>query len=172
MGSDPQSYLQYMHDTYKLAGRTEREWLDRERQLLAANTELRLSEAPRVIAELQNRVAEWVKTRIGEAHMQPRERAMRLLEEALELAQAEGITEDMIRDQAEHVFCRPAGTPVNEAGGVAICLLGWCASTNSQLLSIIASEIMRIENKPIDQIRGSLARKADAGLVTAVKEGK
>ncbi len=35
------------------------------------------------------RVANWVETRIGTQHMHPRERAMRLLEEAVELAQAE-----------------------------------------------------------------------------------
>jgi hypothetical protein len=161
-----------MHHTYKLAGRTEREWLDRERELLAHNSELRLREAPRVMAELQSRVAEWVRTRIGEAHMQPRERAMRLLEEAIELAQAEGITEDMVRDQAQHVFSRPAGKPESEAAGVAICLLGWTGATGNSLLGLINAELQRIESKPIDQIRGSLARKADAGLVTTVEEGK
>lgn len=150
--------------------RTEQEWRDRERELLAHTSELRMREAPRVIAELQNRVEDWIKTRIGQSHMQPRERAMRLLEEAIELAQSEGITEDMVRDQAEHVFARPTGASEHEAAAVAICLLGWCAATKNHLLSMIFSEILRIENKPLDQIRGSLARKADAGLVTAVEE--
>lgn len=93
---------------------------------------------------------------------------MRLLEEAIELAQAEGITADQVARQAEHVFARPSGAPQQEAAGVAVCLLGWCASTGNRLLDLAVAEIERIEAKPIDQIRGSVARKQDADLVTRV----
>lgn len=118
--------------------------------------------------ELEARVAEWVNTRIGPEHMHPRERAMRLLEEAVELAQAEGIAYDQVDRQVAHVYSRPAGEPAQEAAGVAVCLLGWCAATGNRLNDLALAEIERIEAKPIEQIRGSLARKADADLVTAV----
>jgi hypothetical protein len=119
---------------------------------------------------LESRVSEWIRTRIGEANAHPRERAMRLLEEAIELAQSEGITEDQVWRQAAYVFSRPAGDPSQEAGGVAVCLLGWCAAHNTTFDQVARTELERIEAKPIEQIRGSLARKQDQDLVIAVPE--
>lgn len=117
---------------------------------------------------LEDRVAYWVRTRIGDAHMAPKERAMRLLEEAVELVQAEGITQEMVLKQVDHVYARPPGDPRQEAAGVAICLLAWCAAHNTRFDSLAYQELDRIENKPLAHIRGSLARKEDADLVTVV----
>jgi hypothetical protein len=116
---------------------------------------------------LEKRVEHWVITRIGAEHMHRRERAMRLLEEAIELSQAEDITEDMVNRQTRHVFSRPIGEADQEAAGVAVCLLGWCAATGHTLFDLALREIERIEVKPISEIRGSLARKQDADLVNA-----
>ena len=117
---------------------------------------------------LEARVAEWIRTRIGADHIAPRERAMRLLEEAFELAQAEGITGQQAIRQIEHVYARPAGNPEQEAGGVAVCLLGWCAAHGTTFREVALREIERIEAKPIEEIRGSLARKHKADLVVCV----
>jgi hypothetical protein len=117
---------------------------------------------------LEERVAAWVRTCIGEAHMHSRERAMRLLEEAVELAQAEGITAALVAKQVQHVYSRPPGGPGEEAAGVAVCLLGWCAATGHRFADLALAEVERIEAKPLDRILGSLARKADADLVTCV----
>lgn len=119
---------------------------------------------------LEQRTAAWVRTRIGERHMHSRERAMRLLEEAIELAQAENISSDAVRRQVDHVYCRPPGEPAQEASGVATCLFAWCAATGNTVVGLATSELERIEAKPLDQIRGSLARKADADLVTVVQD--
>lgn len=117
------------------------------------------------MASLEFRSAEWVRTRIGLEHMNRRERAMRLLEEAIELAQAEGIEHWQVTSQSRHVYNRPPGKPDQEAGGVAVCLLAWCESTGNTLFEIAKAELERIEAKPIEEIRGSLARKQDADLV-------
>lgn len=53
---------------------------------------------------LENRMKKWVVTRIGVDHMQPKERAMRLLEEAVELAQSEGISRDQVFAQKPFVM--------------------------------------------------------------------
>lgn len=119
---------------------------------------------------LEQRVADWVRTRIGPMAMHSGERAMRLLEEAAELAQAEGISEEMVMRQVGHVYGRPPGDPKQEAAGVAVTLLGWCASTGNTLIDIAQSEIDRIESKPIEQIRGSLARKGEADLFVSMPE--
>jgi len=117
---------------------------------------------------LEVRISNWVRTRIGPEHMHPRERAMRLLEEAVELAQAEGITADQAHRQIEHVYARPVGRHYLEAAGVAVCLFAWCAARGQKLLDLAMREMERIEAKPVEAIRGSLARKADADLVVAV----
>lgn len=117
---------------------------------------------------LQERVAAWVRTRIGEAHMHHRERAMRLFEEAVELVQAEGIRIDQAEAQLYHVYGRPAGDPAQEAAGTIVGILGWCAATGNYPIDLARAEVERIEAKPLDQIRGSLARKFDADLVTVV----
>jgi hypothetical protein len=117
----------------------------------------------------EDRVAKWVTTRIGEAHMQSRERTMRGLEEAIEWAQAEGITENQVSQQVAYVFSRPPGTPRQEAAGVAVCLLAWCAANNATFDALADEEIERIEEKPVDQIRGSVSRKDDNDLVVVVE---
>jgi hypothetical protein len=118
---------------------------------------------------LEYRMMRWVCSRIGADHMQPKERAMRLLEESIELAQAEGITLQQVGKQVEHVYSRPIGFALSEAAGVAVCLLAYCAARDTTIDEIARVELTRIEHKPIEQIRGSLARKADADLVTTVE---
>jgi hypothetical protein len=119
---------------------------------------------------LEKRAEIWVRTRIGDAHMHPRERAMRLLEEAIELAQAEGISFEQVRAQAGYVFNRPVGNPEQEAGGVAVCLLAWCAARGFRLQDTALIELARIEAKPLKEIRGSVARKTDLDLVLCVPD--
>lgn len=138
---------------------------------VAAAMEATFPGAPAAAINLEERVAEWIRTRIGEANSHRRERAMRCLEEAVELAQAEGIGIDLVRKQVDHVFARPPGEPEQEVAGVAVCLLAWCAATGVRLFDLAEREVGRIERKPVDQIRGSVARKADADLVLCVPEG-
>lgn len=117
----------------------------------------------------ESQVAHWIRGAIGEDSLQRKERALRLLEEAAELAQAEGVDVTQAQRQIDHVFRRPAGQPHQEAGGVAVCLLGWCYSAGLSFEVVADAEIRRIYEKPLEEIRGSLARKADADLVTTVK---
>ena len=132
----------------------------------ASNRDLEEKRSASIPWYLEARVMAWVKSRIGEGHLHRKERAMRLLEEALELAQAEGIGYTQALAQSVHVYERPVGEPRQEAAGVAVCLLGWCGATGNRLLDLAIEELERIEAKPLDQIRGSLARKTDADLVT------
>lgn len=120
--------------------------------------------------QLEARVAEWVRTRIGGNHITPKERAMRLLEEAVELAQAEGISLDLVAKQVAHVYDRPPGEPAQEAAGVAVALYGWCAGRGERLTELALREIERIEAKPLSEITRSLARKIQSNLVTVVAE--
>ena len=71
----------------------------------------------------QPKMVNWVRTRLGSAAMDPHERAMRFLEEALELLQVAGITEDEIDKLRLHVFSKQPGRAVQEIGGVVTTLL-------------------------------------------------
>ncbi len=121
------------------------------------------------LKSLEQRVAEWVSTRFGPEYLAHRgERAMRLLEEAVELAQAEGVNIGAARKLVEHVYARPAGEPSQEAAGVAVTLLAWCAATQTSLFDITLAEVNRIEAKPIKQLQDSITRKGDLVLVEKV----
>lgn len=113
----------------------------------------------------ESRISVWVRTRLGPDHMQPQERAMRLVEEAIEHAQAVGITADQIARLTAHVYERPAGDAVAELGGVAVCLAGCCAAHDTTVDAMLAAELARIEARPVEDVQASLSRKAEAGLV-------
>ena len=122
--------------------------------------------------EAQRRVGNWVRTRFGDGAMARHERAMRLLEEAIELAQAEGITPTEIDRLTANVFHKPAGAPSQEAAGVGVCLLAWAAGAGEDLWSLIEQEIERIESKPVEYFRARHRIKSDAGIALAAGDSK
>jgi NTP pyrophosphatase (non-canonical NTP hydrolase) len=69
----------------------------------------------------QKRIRDWVHSTFGEdAVTNVRERALRLLEEAIELAQACGIRDQTALQLVAYVFSRSPGKPAQELAG---CLL-------------------------------------------------
>lgn len=120
------------------------------------------------MARLIERVESWVRRMLGDAHMSRMERAARLLEETVELAQAEGVPADLAARLVFHVYSRPTGNPNDEGSAVALALYGWSAASGVNLCDAALAEIDRIEALPKDRILASLARKIEAGLVTTV----
>lgn len=59
----------------------------------------------------------------SESATDPKRRAIRLIEEAVELAQAVGVSRTMIEVVTDEVFTKPPGDPAQEVGGVGLCLL-------------------------------------------------
>lgn len=112
----------------------------------------------------QTRVREWIATRLGAEHATPKERAMRLLEESLELAQSEGVIMPDAFRLLQHVFNRPPGDPMQEAGAVGVCLMGYCAARNLDHKAVIEQELQRIEAKTISEVAASVQRKRAEGL--------
>ena len=76
----------------------------------------------------QMRVAPWIKSCFGDdlSAIDLRERAHRFVEEAMELAQATGCTEDEAHDLVRYVFGRPSGAAMQEVGGVMMTLAALC----------------------------------------------
>lgn len=172
--------------------RTEEDWQARERELLAENN--RLLERARAAEDrlhhllhgrvkapqpfeydpdvdyLEDRAIAWVRSRIGAVATSPAERALRLLEEVLELAQAESLNPAVVRHLVDHVFARSHGNPMLEVGGVAFCLYAYCGAIGRHVADMAIDEAMRNDQREAASIEVSLERKATAGLLTFEKK--
>ncbi|MDB5606706.1 MAG: hypothetical protein JWP25_3606 [Bradyrhizobium sp.] len=77
----------------------------------------------------QRVVIEWGERCFGIDHMRDKiVRAARFFEEAAELVQAVGLSRDHAMRAFDHVYSREAGTPAQEAGGVANTLMALCGA--------------------------------------------
>ena len=83
----------------------------------------------------QDRVSDWVRASFGDGAMHRQERAMRVLEEAIELAQAEEIADEDVQRLSAHVYAKPPGSPDQEVGGIGVCLLAWAGRLSSLPIS-------------------------------------
>lgn len=116
-------------------------------------------------AERQAEVADWCEAAFGRDSLMDRhKRALRLLEEALELFQAERGDPGQAAALAARVFSRPAGEPLLEAGGVAVTFLSWCAAAGASADACEAAEIARVLAKPFDDLRARYLAKTRAGF--------
>lgn len=72
----------------------------------------------------QAAISRWARDCFGdeEATSIP-QRALRLLEEAIEAAQAAGVDREVAGNLVEFVYSRPVGEVGQELGGVAVCVL-------------------------------------------------
>ena len=117
------------------------------------------------IVDLRCRVGGWVVSTFSEAALADRkERAARMVEEAIELAQAEGLWLDETSTIMTRVYSRPTGETKQELGGLMVTTLALCAGLKIDLIAVTIDEIERIE-KPevIAKIRAKQAEKALAG---------
>jgi hypothetical protein len=119
----------------------------------------------------QARIGKWVRDTLGDAVMYDRhERAMRVLEEAIELAQVEGVSVDSIDKLVARVMSRPVGKDKQEAAGVGITIAAYAECCGFSLAEVVQDElwsIQRSENRK--RIRLKQEEKAAAGV--AVKPG-
>ena len=83
------------------------------------------------------------------AEITPKIRALRVLEEAIELAQSEGVTEDEVNIIRNQVFSKPPGVPYQELGGVLTTLAGYSHTSEYLLEEVFLSEFGRIMDPQI-----------------------
>lgn len=107
----------------------------------------------------QRRVEGWLAACFSPAVRADREeRTHRFLEEALELAQANGCTREDLQALVEYVFSRPVGKPEQEVGGVMVTLAGLCSAMQIDMEAAGEHELERIWAR-IDAIRQKQATK-------------
>ncbi|NJM13393.1 MAG: hypothetical protein HC889_17345 [Synechococcaceae cyanobacterium SM1_2_3] len=115
--------------------------------------------------DLQKQMRAWVTCNFGTALMvDPVERAARVLEEAVELAQASGVPCDRCHRLVDRSFSRPTGEIQIEAAQVGVAILTFCEMLQVDFNVIVGTEIERIHSFPVDYWRDRQNAKAAVGL--------
>lgn len=117
----------------------------------------------------QERVSTWMLVCFARSlAMSKKERAQRFLEEALELAQAEGLTRDDADLMVNYVYSRPVGKSPQEVGGVMVTLAALCWNAEIDLEAEAFKELERVEQPEIiEKIRKKQASKSAILGITA-----
>ncbi len=116
----------------------------------------------------QQAVATWVADTFGAPLLHDlRERASRLLEEAIEVAQAAGLDRDSAVRLVNHVFSKPPGRLRQEIGGVGVCLLALAESADLDADSEEKAEFARVSALTRQHFEARQQAKADAGVALA-----
>jgi NTP pyrophosphatase (non-canonical NTP hydrolase) len=103
----------------------------------------------------QDRVAEWMMACFGaDITNSLQERCFRFFEEAGELSQALGMTEQQARDLVAYTWGRDKGEPAQEVGGAMVTLAAMCHASGLDMAAAGEAELARINTpETIDQIR-------------------
>lgn len=113
----------------------------------------------------QHRVNAWCAEAFGSDHAASvPERALRLIEEALEAAQAAGINSAMAHRLVDHVYSRPTGELEQELGGVGLTLLALASAAGLDADHTEQQELDRVLSKPASHFTARNAAKIAAGL--------
>lgn len=107
----------------------------------------------------------WAKETFGDASVVPWERARRFLEEALETAQAFGVTQEQAFAILVRTYSRPAGAKRKELGQAGLTLEMLAESVGLDAEQLTQKEFDRVR-KPSKQaeFQARLARKVAEGI--------
>lgn len=115
--------------------------------------------------DLQTEVGAWCRRTFGDGIMLDRhERALRVLEEAIELAQADGVALGDVMAVAGHVFAKPRGKPEKEIGQVGVALLAYAEAIGLSATDAEIAEAARVFMLPPEHWAERHDRKCEAGI--------
>jgi pantoate kinase len=98
----------------------------------------------------QSKVNDWVIECFSEENLfNKHERSQRFIEEAIELAQASGLSKENVKSLVEYVYDRPIGEFYQEVGGVMVTLAGLCTAFTEDLKDCAKQELRRINNPEV-----------------------
>jgi hypothetical protein len=92
------------------------------------------------------------------------ERGRRVVEEALELAQVEGVPEHETHAIVKAKYAKAKGEVRQEAGGLIVTLLALCAHHELRLDDLAKAEIERMLSPNPESFRAKQREKADLGI--------
>lgn len=131
----------------------------------------KLKETPGAMTQRDERQAsifEWAKAAfsVEEATSIP-QRGLRLLEEAIEAAQACGVDRDSADRLVDYIFGRPAGRLSQEIGGVGVTVLALAAAVGLSADEEERREVNRVLSKPLEHFTERNKLKNEAGFLLA-----
>lgn len=113
----------------------------------------------------QRTVSKWATACFGRNEaLSVAQRGMRLVEEAIEAAQAACVPKEKVLAMVEHVYERPAGELHQELGGVGITLLALAQAAQLSADDCEAMELERVLSKPTKYYAERNAAKNAAGF--------
>lgn len=110
------------------------------------------------MSALQARLSVWLGAAFGGRFLSPQDRALRALEEAVELAQAVGISQDIAEAMTDHVYARPPGDPRQELAGLLNTVLLTATALDLDALTEGDIELQRAWAR-MDEIRAKQPEK-------------
>lgn len=112
----------------------------------------------------QKEVLAWAVKSFGAIANNRDERGARLAEEAIEIAQCEGVPLDIIIRIANHVYSRPSGELRQEIGGTAIALMACAENADLSVYECSFREFERMNSKSYEWWQKKHADKVAAGI--------
>lgn len=117
------------------------------------------------LSRLQERIAAWVVRTFGlKVLLDREERGLRHVEEAIELAQALGVSKKRIYRLVNVVYKKPVGEISQEIAGSFVTLLSVGEATSIDVYEAAIKEIERVESLPPEHFQKRNAAKAAAGV--------
>lgn len=109
-------------------------------------------------------VVAWVVRVFGADTMQLRERGARVVEEAIEVAQAVGLTRADVERVVVRVFSKAAGAPSEELGDLGIAMLAFAGAIGASADVEEDRALVRIRMQPDGVFRDRYALKQRDGV--------
>jgi NTP pyrophosphatase (non-canonical NTP hydrolase) len=114
---------------------------------------------------LQQLIVAWGIRAFGIEEMRsPYRRALRLVEEAIELGQAADVPVEMAHQIVEMVYGRPVGRTHEEVADVFNTLMAYCAARGLDLEQQVVARFSDLLGEPVEKFRKRVAEKHAAGL--------
>jgi len=114
----------------------------------------------------QEGILDWAVETFGVVAADPRERILRFLEEALELAHACGIDDLTLHKVEARVYGRPAGVPMLEMAQCAVTLKALAEVHRVDLADAEVNEIDRVHDIPKEEWQKRHAAKTKLGITS------
>jgi hypothetical protein len=108
-------------------------------------------------------VLRWAVATFGPVAESKHERVCRILEEALELAQAEGVPEDTARKILARAYSRPVGEPRAEYQGLCLTLQAYAELVEDPIRDAVMREFVRVISRSREEWRARHDAKAADG---------
>lgn len=100
------------------------------------------------------------------------QRGLRMMEEAIERAQACGCEPAMLHLLIDHVYAKPVGGPQEELGGLGVTVLARAQAAGLSAGDAESREVERVRAKPLAHFVARNAAKKAAGFHVVADPGK